>query len=152
MLVSMRLLTQYVEFQVMLKELNCLTFPKDKKSIADNITQQARYAKALFIWTDCDREGEHIGAEVREAALKGNSRLDVKRAKFSNTEQAYVDINALLHKVFQLTDFQPRYHGGTQSNEPRRPSSQRCCRTDRARSPTWRMFYQIPDTQSAKPG
>ena len=76
----------------MLKKLNYLTFLKDKKSIADNITQQARYAKALFIWTDCDREGEHIGAEVREAALKGNNRLDVKRAKFSNTEQAYVDM------------------------------------------------------------
>ena len=76
----------------MLKKLNYLTFLKDKKSIADNITQQARYAKALFIWTDCDREGEHIGAEVREAALKGNNRLDVKRARFSNTEQAYVDM------------------------------------------------------------
>ena len=88
----MRLLTRYAEWQSMPKKLNFLTFSKDKKSIADNITQQARYAKALFIWTDCDREGEHIGAEVREAALKGNSRLDVKRAKFSNTEQAYVDM------------------------------------------------------------
>ena len=50
--------------------------------------QQARYAKALFIWTDCDREGEHIGSEVRQAALKGNQRLQVKRARFSNTERA----------------------------------------------------------------
>ena len=61
---------------------------KDKKAIADNITKQARYAKALFIWTDCDREGEHIGSEVRQAALEGNSRLQVKRARFSNTERA----------------------------------------------------------------
>ena len=67
-----------------------LTCPKDKKAVAENITQQARYAKALFVWTDCDREGEHIGAEVRQAALKGNGRLEVKRAKFSNTERAYV--------------------------------------------------------------
>lgn len=61
---------------------------KDKGPIADNITKQARYAKALFIWTDCDREGEHIGSEVRQAALEGNRRLQIKRARFSNTERA----------------------------------------------------------------
>ncbi|KAI9881076.1 MAG: DNA topoisomerase [Pleopsidium flavum] len=62
----------------------------DKATIAENIKQQARYAKALFIWTDCDREGEHIGAEVRQQAIKGNSRLEVRRARFSNTERAHV--------------------------------------------------------------
>jgi DNA topoisomerase III len=61
---------------------------QDKKAIARNIEAQARSARALFIWTDCDREGEHIGSEVRAAALKGNSRLEVKRAKFSNIERA----------------------------------------------------------------
>lgn len=65
-----------------------LTSRKDKASIAENIKQQARYAKALFIWTDCDREGEHIGSEVRQQAFKGNSRLEVRRARFSNTERA----------------------------------------------------------------
>lgn len=66
---------------------------QNKEPIADNITNQARYAKALFIWTDCDREGEYIGSEVRQAALKGNSRLEVKRAQFSNTERAYDPIH-----------------------------------------------------------
>ena len=66
------------------------TVDKDKKAIADNIAQQAKYAKALFIWTDCDREGEHIGSEVRQAAWEGNSRIEVKRAQFSNTERAHV--------------------------------------------------------------
>ena len=66
------------------------TVDSDKQSIADNITQQARYARALFIWTDCDREGEHIGSEVRQAAWKGNNTIDVKRAQFSNTERAHV--------------------------------------------------------------
>lgn len=65
---------------------------KDKKAIAENITKQARYAKILFIWTDCDREGEYIGAEVRQAAFVGNARLEVKRAQFSNTERAYVNL------------------------------------------------------------
>jgi DNA topoisomerase-3 len=61
---------------------------QDKYGMAKNIENQARYAKALFIWTDCDREGEHIGSEVRAAARKGNGRIEVKRAKFSNIERA----------------------------------------------------------------
>jgi DNA topoisomerase-3 len=65
-----------------------LTQPKDKVAIAKNIETQARNARVLFIWTDCDREGEHIGNEVREQAVKGNSSIEVKRAKFSNIERA----------------------------------------------------------------
>lgn len=66
-----------------------MTPHQDKKAIAQNISNQARNAKALFIWTDCDREGEYIGAEVRQAAFQGNARLEIKRAQFSNTERAY---------------------------------------------------------------
>ncbi|KAK4949858.1 DNA topoisomerase [Elasticomyces elasticus] len=66
------------------------TIDKDKKSVAENIQQQARHARVLFIWTDCDREGEHIGGEVRDQAKKGNPNIVVKRAKFSNTERAHV--------------------------------------------------------------
>jgi DNA topoisomerase-3 len=64
------------------------TVDKDKKALADNLKQQARYARILFIWTDCDREGEHIGGEVRDQAKKGNPNIIVKRARFSNTERA----------------------------------------------------------------
>lgn len=64
------------------------TVDKDKKSIAENIQGKARQARVLFIWTDCDREGEHIGGEVRDQAKKGNPGILVKRAKFSNTERA----------------------------------------------------------------
>jgi DNA topoisomerase-3 len=53
-----------------------------------NIERLARGARALFIWTDCDREGEYIGSEVRTEALKGNNRLEIKRARFSNIERA----------------------------------------------------------------
>jgi DNA topoisomerase-3 len=67
-----------------------LKMEQDKKSIAKNIQQQARVSRILFIWTDCDREGEHIGSEVRKQAFMGNRRLEVKRAKFSNTERAWV--------------------------------------------------------------
>ncbi|KAF1958324.1 prokaryotic type I DNA topoisomerase [Byssothecium circinans] len=62
----------------------------DKKAIADNIESQARYASILFIWTDCDREGEHIGSEIREIALKVNPNMQVWRARFSNIERAHI--------------------------------------------------------------
>ncbi|KAH8673636.1 DNA topoisomerase [Xylariales sp. PMI_506] len=68
-------------------------FAEDKTDIAKNIEQQARYSQGLCIWTDCDREGEHIGHEICEAAKKGNARLQVKRARFSNIERAHI-INA----------------------------------------------------------
>lgn len=60
---------------------------QDGKHIAKNIEEQARYHDVLFIWTDCDREGEHIGGEVRDAARKGNSQIAIKRARFSNIER-----------------------------------------------------------------
>ncbi|KAL3474171.1 DNA topoisomerase [Aspergillus californicus] len=63
---------------------------KDKIAIAKNIARQARYNRALVIWTDCDREGEHIGAEVRNSAKEGNENIIVKRAKFNNTERAHI--------------------------------------------------------------
>ncbi|KAL2107774.1 hypothetical protein VUR80DRAFT_4763 [Thermomyces stellatus] len=63
---------------------------EDKKTIAANIESQARYARALVIWTDCDLEGEHIGSEIRSAARRGNSQIEVKRARFSNIERAHI--------------------------------------------------------------
>lgn len=66
------------------------TIDNDKKCIADNIRDQARSSRILFIWTDGDREGEHIGAEVRAQAKKGNKNIEVKRARFSNIERAHV--------------------------------------------------------------
>lgn len=66
------------------------TIDEDKKSIARNIETNAKYARALFIWTDCDREGEHIGTEIRNIAVKANNNLDIKRARFSNVERSHV--------------------------------------------------------------
>jgi DNA topoisomerase IA len=67
-----------------------INLSKDKKTIAQNLESQARYAQALVIWTDCDREGEHIGNEIVEAARKGKPGIQVLRARFSNVERAYV--------------------------------------------------------------
>ncbi|KAK9464761.1 DNA topoisomerase [Lipomyces arxii] len=62
----------------------------DKKNVAKNIKNEARRAQGLMIWTDCDREGEHIGMEVVKIAKEGNSRIVVKRARFNNLEQDHV--------------------------------------------------------------
>lgn len=45
--------------------------------------QEARNADLLMIWTDCDREGEHIGSEVAAVCRKANRGIRVKRARFS---------------------------------------------------------------------
>jgi reverse gyrase len=44
---------------------------------------EARRADRLMIWTDCDREGEHIGSEIASVCRRSNPRIIVKRARFS---------------------------------------------------------------------
>ena len=60
------------------------------KDVHDNIVSEARHSQVLFIWTDCDREGEYIGWEVMTAAQKSNRGIQVKRAIFSNLERAHI--------------------------------------------------------------
>ncbi|KAE9992944.1 hypothetical protein EG327_007252 [Venturia inaequalis] len=62
----------------------------DKQVISRNIADEARRHDLLYIWTDCDREGENIGAEIRDIARKANPRIQVKRARFSNIERAHI--------------------------------------------------------------
>jgi DNA topoisomerase III len=42
----------------------------------------------LVIWTDCDREGEHIGSEIVEICRGANQRLDIYRARYSAVTQS----------------------------------------------------------------
>ncbi|KAH9166435.1 DNA topoisomerase, partial [Lactarius sanguifluus] len=55
----------------------------DKQAIVDNLTAEARRAQQLVIWTDCDREGENIGAEIAKICRKSRPNIVVKRARFS---------------------------------------------------------------------
>ncbi|KAF2469712.1 DNA topoisomerase III [Lindgomyces ingoldianus] len=70
------------------------------KPIADNIKRHARRADVLYIWTDCDREGEHIGTEIRSVAAQSNQALGraggTVRAHFSHIERAHI-IHAAHH-------------------------------------------------------
>ncbi|KAI8918611.1 DNA topoisomerase [Powellomyces hirtus] len=56
---------------------------KDLQTIEDNLSQEARQAQVLVIWTDCDLEGENIGAEVMDVCRRANPRIQIKRARFS---------------------------------------------------------------------
>ena len=60
-----------------------LMFVQSLKPVERNLQDEARRADLLMIWTDCDREGEHIGSEVAEVCRKVNRNLRVKRARFS---------------------------------------------------------------------
>lgn len=51
----------------------------------------ARKANTLIIWTDCDREGEHIGNEIVKVCCKENQTLKIFRAKFSEITKNAVE-------------------------------------------------------------
>lgn len=55
----------------------------EHKGIERNLQTEARGSNRLMIWTDCDREGEHIGSEIKSVCLKANRNLTVSRARFS---------------------------------------------------------------------
>lgn len=58
-------------------------YPQRVSELVRNIEMQARRANELMIWTDCDREGEHIGYEIVQVAKRVNARIRVTRARFS---------------------------------------------------------------------
>lgn len=60
-----------------------VSVPEKNKPIERNILSLARRAHTVMIWTDCDREGEHIGLEVVEVCRKVKANITVRRARFS---------------------------------------------------------------------
>lgn len=63
---------------------------KESEGIAKNLTNEARRAQTLMIWTDCDREGEHIGSEIVGICRKVQRNIIVRRARFSAIIAQYV--------------------------------------------------------------
>ncbi|CAK9780934.1 unnamed protein product [Cutaneotrichosporon oleaginosum] len=70
----------------------------DLRQLERNLQKEARNADILMIWTDCDREGEHIGHEVVEVCRAVNNRLRVRRARFSAI------IDAQIHNACRQAD------------------------------------------------
>ena len=78
------------------------TVAPDAKSIEKNLIDQAKRAQTLMIWTDCDREGENIGAEVSSICRKANRNIVVRRARFSAIIPQYV---SAIHSQLALLSF-----------------------------------------------
>lgn len=56
----------------------------------------------LIIWTDCDREGENIGAEIVDVCKTANPNISVFRAKFSEiTKKA---VTRAINNLVQLDE------------------------------------------------
>jgi DNA topoisomerase-3 len=58
------------------------------RPIADNLKTEVRRADVLFIWTDCDREGEAIGGDVMDLCKNIKRNLIIWRARFSSMQPA----------------------------------------------------------------
>lgn len=61
-----------------------------------NLQNLARGCDMLFIWTDCDREGEDIGWEILDVCRKVKPGMRVCRAHFSEMQAAYVSLQGKL--------------------------------------------------------
>ena len=59
--------------------------------IKRTLEREAKWAKQLIIWTDCDREGENIGYEIIDVCKAANRNLEVKRAKFSEITRVSIE-------------------------------------------------------------
>jgi DNA topoisomerase-3 len=58
-----------------------------KEAIITNLKNLAADATDLFLWLDCDREGEAIAYEVIEVCNRTNKDLAIHRAKFSSVTE-----------------------------------------------------------------
>ncbi|KAF9983300.1 DNA topoisomerase [Mortierella antarctica] len=76
---------------VELFDLNIVKFTSPSLvQVERNLQNQSRNADQVIIWTDCDREGENIGAEVADVCRRQNPRITVSRARFSSVTPAEV--------------------------------------------------------------
>ncbi|KAK6102024.1 DNA topoisomerase family protein [Brugia pahangi] len=76
------------------------------EDVRATLIEEIQKSDLLVIWTDCDREGEAIGAEVVSVCSQVNRNLDVYRARFSEITSAAVNraLNNLVRIDQRLVD------------------------------------------------
>lgn len=95
----------------------------NSKDIEQNLMQQARGADELMIWTDCDREGEHIGSEIKKICRKANPRIRVTRARFSAiiarcVSSFHVYLNVGRESLIRVSFLSSQIHHAAQNTVP----------------------------------
>jgi DNA topoisomerase III len=66
-------------------------------NLRKNIEEQVMKADKAIIWTDCDREGEHIALQISNI-IKDKKKIIIKRARFSGISRTEIE-NALENLV-----------------------------------------------------
>lgn len=75
----------------LLFEEKLVSFVKDDfLKLKENIEKNVAQASVLIIWTDCDREGEHIASQIARIAL-GVKNIVIKRARFFGINKREID-------------------------------------------------------------
>lgn len=71
----------------------------EHKTVAENIKRLVEKAEMVIIWTDCDREGENIASQIENTIKYKNSKIIIKRARFSAISK-----NEIYHALNNLVD------------------------------------------------
>ncbi|KAI8970127.1 DNA topoisomerase [Mycotypha africana] len=72
------------------------------KPLMNNIRNQTQRADVLFVWTDCDREGEAIGGDLADYCRTIKPGISVWRARFSAMQPADIHRAAQQHDILDM--------------------------------------------------
>ncbi|CAJ0577362.1 unnamed protein product, partial [Mesorhabditis spiculigera] len=80
-----------------------------KEKVAQNVKDEAARSNVLVILTECDREGENIGAQIKIVCQEANPYIHVFRAKFSavtteSLERALENLHSLDKNIVEAVN------------------------------------------------
>ncbi|EQB60173.1 dna topoisomerase iii, partial [Vairimorpha apis BRL 01] len=68
---------EQIDPKILFKESVYKKVQDELKSVSDNILKQCSGCDLVVIWTDCDREGEHIAQQIHDIIRGGGDLIDV---------------------------------------------------------------------------